>query len=166
MKLLRSRIHRIAGIGVIAWFASGCYSYSRTELNTVPSGSMVRARITAEQAARIEPLLGRADARELDGMLVETSSDTVLLQVPAARRAVSGGGIQVLHQRVTVARAGIVDVELKKLNRGRTVLVAGSGAVALAALVIGAFDLSGSSEGGRGGGGGPDFRVPFMIRLR
>jgi hypothetical protein len=55
---------------------------------------------------------------------------------------------------------------LKKLNRSRTVLVAGTGAVALAALVIGAFDITGSSEAPPDGGGGPDFRIPLIFHLR
>lgn len=159
-------MRRLAGIIVIGLCSTSCYSYSRTELSTVPNGSTVRARISTEQAQRIEPLLGREDVRVLDGVLIQAAQDTILLEVPAATRTVTGGGIQVLHQRVSVARAGILDVELKKLNRGRTALITVGGGALLIAAAIDALDIGPGAESPPSGGGGPDFRLPLIFRLR
>jgi hypothetical protein len=159
-------MRRIASLVVIALCSTGCYSYARTELSSVPNGSQVRARISTDQAARIEPLLGRTDLRVLDAVLLQSTGDTVLLEVPAASRTITGGGIQVLHQRVTVSRAGILDLELKKLNRGRTALITVGGGTLLIVAAIDALNIGPGRESPPGGGDGPDFRIPLIFRLQ
>jgi hypothetical protein len=139
-----------------------CYSYVPAELSALPQGAAVRARITSEQAERVEPLVGR-ELRVLEGVVVGTGADTVLLEVPAAARVGSAGSVQVLHQRVAIARAGITEVELKRLNRGRTTLLIVGGSAVVGYLLIDALDIGPGREGPRGGNGGTDMRIPLLI---
>ena len=140
-----------------------CYSYVPAQLSAVPDGTPVRARITSDQAQRVEPLVGR-ELRVLDGVLVGSSSDSVLLEVPAASRIGTGGVVQVLHQRVSIPLGGITEVELKRLNRGRTTLVIAGGTAVIGYILLDALDIGPGREGPPGGNGGTDRRLLLLLR--
>jgi hypothetical protein len=150
------------GLLLILPVSAACYSYVPAELSAVPDGALVRARITREQAQRVEPFVGR-ELRVLDGVLVGSSADSVLLEVPAAARMAAGGGVQVLHQRVSLPRGGITEVELKRFNRGRTTLVIASGTAVIGLIVLDALDIGPGREGPPGGDGGTDMRIRLLI---
>lgn len=157
-----SAAHRVFGTGMsqvistrhLWWMlatAGGCYSYAVVPLDRVPTGVAVRARISAPQADRLEELLGHGD-RQLEGRLVETGAESIILAVPAARdgSGVSSGRI---HQRVTVPRAEIFEMEVRRLDRRRTAAVT-LGLAALAAyLTMQQFGDSNENPGGSGKGG-------------
>ena len=147
----------------LPWYAA-CYSYVPVELSALPQGAAVRARITSEQAERVGPLVGR-EQRVLEGLVVTAAADSVLLEVPTASRIGSGGSVQVMHQRVAIARGGITEVELKRLNRGRTALLAVGGSIVIGYFLMDALDIGPGREGPRGGNGGTDMRIPlFTLR--
>jgi hypothetical protein len=141
---------------------AACYSYVPVEVSAVPQGAAVRARITGEQAEHVAQLVGR-EQRVLEGVLVSAAADSLLLEVPAASRIGSGGTIQVLHQRVALARGGITEVELKRFNRGRTTLLVVGGSVVVGYFLMDALDIGPGREGPRGGDGGVDMRVPVFV---
>jgi hypothetical protein len=145
-------------------FCTACYTYAPVELNNVTPGTMVRARIAADQIARVEPLTGRS-SRVLDGVLVDAGTDTLLIEVPAATRTLTGGGIQVLNQRLSIPRSGVTEVELKRLSRPRTMGLIAVGTVALGYIIIDALNIGPGKEGLPNEGGGEDFRIP-LFRLR
>jgi hypothetical protein len=145
-------------------FCTACYTYAQVELSQVTPGTMVRARIAADQMERVEPLVGRS-TRVLDGVLVDAGADTLLIEVPAATRTTTGGGIQVLNQRLSIPRTGVTEVELKRLSRGRTYGLAAVGAAALGYIIIDALNIGPGKEGLPNDGGGEDFRIP-LFRLR
>ena len=145
-------------------FCTACYTYAPVELNSVTPGTMVRARIAADQIDRVEPLVGRS-SRVLDGVLVDAGRDTLLIEVPAATRTTTGGGIQVLNQRLSIPRSGVTEVELKKLSRGRTMGLIAAGTVAIGYIIIDALNIGPGKEGLPNDGGGEDFRIP-LFRLR
>src|SRR5262245_39099385 len=147
-----------------ALMSLACYSYSSTELTDVSPGTLVRARITSDQAARVEEVVGR-ESNVLDGVLVSSTPDTMLIEVPAAARVVTGGVIQVLHQRVSVPRAGVTEVELKRLNRGRTSILFAVGIAALGYVALDAFNIGPGKETGPTQPGGDDFHIP-LLRIR
>jgi hypothetical protein len=141
---------------------ASCYTYVPAELSSLPDGAAVRARITSDQAQRVEPLVGR-EVRVLDGVLVGSSGDSVLLEVPAAARIGTGGGVQVLHQRLSIPRGGITEVELKRFNRGRTALVFAGGTAVLGLIILDALDIGPGREGPPDGDGGTDMRIPLLM---
>ena len=157
-------MNRAASLLLILPFCTACYTYAPVEISNVTPGSMVRARIAADQRARVEPLVGR-QTRVLDGVLVDASVDTLLIEVPAATRTTTGGGIQVLAQRLSIPRTGVTEVELKRLSRGRTFGLIAVGTAAIGYIIIDALNIGPGKEGIPNDGGGEDFRIP-LLRLR
>jgi hypothetical protein len=157
-------MNRAASLLLILPFCTACYTYAPVEISNVTPGSMVRARIAADQMARVEPLVGR-QIRVLDGVLVDASVDTLLIEVPAATRTITGGGIQVLAQRLSIPRTGVTEVELKRLSRGRTFGLIAIGTAAIGYIIIDALNIGPGKEGIPNDGGGEDFRIP-LLRLR
>ena len=123
-------MNRTRSLLLLLPFCTACYTYAPVELANVTPGTMVRARIAADQMARVEPLVGRS-TRVLDGVLVDAGADSLLIEVPAATRTTTGGGIQVLNQRLSIPRTGVTEVELKRLSRGRTIGLIAVGTAAL-----------------------------------
>ena len=142
-------------------FCTACYTYAPVELSSVTPGSMVRARIAADQMARVEPLVGRS-TRVLDGVLVDAGADSLLIEVPAATRTTTGGGIQVLNQRLSIPRTGVTEVELKRLSRGRTMGLIAVGTAALGYIIVDALNIGPGKESLPNDGGGEDFRIPLF----
>jgi hypothetical protein len=157
-------MNRARSLLLLLPFCTACYTYAPVELSNVTPGTMVRARIAADQVARVEPLVGRS-TRVLDGVLVDAGTDTLLIEVPAATRTTTGGGIQVLNQRLSIPRTGVTEVELKRLSRGRTIGLIAVGTAALGYIIIDALNIGPGKEGLPGDGGGEDFRIP-LFRLR
>jgi hypothetical protein len=145
----------------LPWCAA-CYSYVPVELSALPQGAAVRARITSEQAERVGPLVGR-EQRVLEGLVVTAGADSVMLEVPTASRIGSGGSIQVMHQRVAIARGGITEVELKRLNRGRTTLLVIGGSAVVGYFLMDALNIGPGREGPPGDDGGVDMRIPLFV---
>lgn len=143
--------------------ASGCYTYAPTALDDVPRGAEVRARVTAAEMARIREALP-AQERSVEGVVLE-GSDPLLLRVPlpAFAGARPSGA---LHQQLSIPRAEVVEVEVKRLDRARTGLLVASGALVVGAVVAWQFrDGSGDSNLPPGGGGPAEAAFPIRIPL-
>ena len=140
------------GILVLFTLGSGCYSYAPMQASRLQPGATVRMRITAETAQRIEPLLGRTDARLLSGTVITTGADTLIIEVPTTTQLAGSGTYQTLHQRVSIPRTGLLEVESRTLNRTRTWLATGAAAVIVGAAILNATVERGGNQGGNGGG--------------
>lgn len=113
---------------------SGCFAYTPVSLDTVQPGENVRVRITPEQAQEIDALLMR-ETRILDGVLLERGP-SFLVEVPVATQ-LQGGARQSLNQRILLPREGIVEMELKSLDRVRTgLLLGGAGALVIGTVIF------------------------------
>ena len=146
-----------------ALLLAGCYSYATIEPATTQPGTNVRARINAQTADQLEPLLGM-ETRLLVGTVIATAPDTMIIEVPTAASAPSGGAIVRLKQRVSVPRSGVLELESRTLNRGRTTIVAVGATAGVTALIVGGYILGPGKEKLPGEPGGPDLRLP-IIRL-
>ncbi len=152
---------------VVALASSGCYTYRTASVEELRPGSQFRARLSATEAERLEAILPRA-VRVIEGTFVEQNGNGLLLEVPVTSE-LQGIRVQTLKQRVDVAPAGIVELELKELDRRRTGLVAGIGGVVVGIAVY--AQLTKDSRGRTPGtGGGPNesvfagIRIPFSWR--
>jgi hypothetical protein len=143
---------------------AGCYAYAPIEPAAVRPGTSVRARVSAAGADRIAPLLGASDARRLSGRLVDTRADTMIVEVPSVRQT-SLAGMEPLHQRVSIPRSDLLELETRRLDRLRTAAVAGSAAIIVAVLAINALENDPASGGTPPGGGGNEARIP-LLRFR
>lgn len=136
-------------------FSTGCFSYIPVKsVSDVEPGFSVRARVSPAASARIAPLLGATEARRLDGTLITQSTDTLIVEVPIVMQDAREFG-HTPNQRVSIPRGDLVELEVRKLDRVRTGILAGS-----AAIVIGGI-LANSLKGEPGkeplpGGGGTD----------
>lgn len=147
-----------------ALLSGGCYRYVPAGLDELKPGRDVRVRMTEEEADRFNGVL-MPGTRDLEGRVVELNGDRVLLQVPIAMFD-RGARVETLNQRLDVSRSGVLDVQLRQLDRTRTGLLVGAG------IAIGGFVLAKSLGDGLSSGGddlepgGQDILVPIFVRLR
>lgn len=114
----------------------------------VVAGSELRVHVGRQYRNELHALLGW-EARRVEGALVEWSGEGVALDVAVAR---SRDGGRALNQRLLVPWSEVLEVEEKRLHRGRTyALLAGIGAAA----VLGHRFLLGGKAGGDAGGEPP-----------
>ncbi len=143
---------------------AGCQTFQPTSFDRVSPGERVRARVNSAWADSLDALLQR-DGRVVEGTVVEKPDGALLLEVPV-QSELRGIEFQTINQRVRIPESAFVELELRELDRGRTL-----GVAALAGAIVAAFvvqQLSKESGGGTipGGGGpvespvGPVFRIP------
>lgn len=152
---------RIATL-VVLLATAGCHTFQRTSYEQISPGERVRARVNSAWADSLDALLQR-DARVVEGTVVEKPDGALLLEV-AVQNELRGIEFQTLSQRVRIPETAFVDLELSRLDRGRTL-----GLVALAGAVVTAFvvqQLSEESGGGTIPGGGGPVESPVAPLLR
>lgn len=145
--------------------ASACYRYAPLEPANARPGTSVRARLSPTAAEPIALLLGRMDARLLSGTIVENRLDTMIVEVPSVLRSDGGGSIETLHQRVSIPRNGLFELETRRLDRGRTAAVAGAVAIVAGVVVTRSLRSDRGKEASPPGGGGNELRIPLWIRV-
>ncbi len=142
-----------------------CFTYVPLEPGDIQPGMSVRARISPAAGEKIAPLLGISDARLLTGKFIAAANDTLIVEVPtaAAVDAVSTG--QILHQRVSIARGDLRELESRKLDRMRTGLIVGASAAILVAVLLKVVRGNPASEPLPGQPGTDDI-VPLFLKGR
>lgn len=141
---------------------AGCYTYAPIDTGAVKPGTDVRARVSGATADRLAPLLGVSDARLLTGKVSAVASDSIVIEVPTVNQAQVGGSIQTLHQRLSLERASILELESRRLDKLRTTATAGGALVAASALVAGALAVRGGKDKPFTPPGGTDLRAIFL----
>jgi hypothetical protein len=156
---------RRACLSLLPLFA-GCYSYAAIDPASATPGVDVRARISATAAERIAPLLG-AETRVLTGRLIDNAAATMIVEVPSVSQSTRSGVMETLHQRVSITRGDLLELETRRLDRFRTGAIVGGAAILAGGVLIN------SMHGGPGldrvspGGGNDTRRVPLpQIRIR
>jgi hypothetical protein len=141
---------------------AGCYTYASIDPAAVRPGTGVRVRVSSAAAERLAPLLGTGDARVLSGQLVDVRTDTMIVQVPTVVQAAVGSSLETLHQRLSIPRSELLELETRRLDRVRTGLVAGSTALLVGGVIVAATKGDRGSDRGPGDGGGPEARLPLI----
>jgi hypothetical protein len=139
---------------------AGCYAYAPIEPAAARPGTSVRARVSAAAGERLAPLLG-IETRLLSGTLIDTWPDTMIVEVPTAARTVIGNSLQPLHQRVSIARGELFELESRRLDRFRTGALAGAVALVVGTVLIEMIKGDPGKEDFPRGGGGNEARVPL-----
>lgn len=128
-----------AGVLLLPFAGTGCYSYSVIDPGQAGAGLDVRARITPVESVRIEELTGFRD-RVIHGEIVSVEPAAVVLSVPTALPGGPGtSGPSRLHQRITVPSSEIVELEQRQLNRWRTFSLVGMAAAVAGYVVVSQF---------------------------
>ena len=131
---------------------AGCYTYRPATWQVLPAGTEIRGLLSTEARVGLEDKLRRRIDR-IDGTLVERNGDSVLVDV----RWLSTTDGRPLYQRVVLAQRDVLRVDVKRLDRVRTVaFVAGLVTVAVVSVATGFW----STLSGDGGDGGPNEAPP------
>jgi len=141
-------------------FIAGCYTYSPIEPGAARPGMGVRARISGGAAERLAPLLGTSATRQLTGELIDNEPGVMVVEVPMMVQADVGSSFQTLHQRVSISRGELVELEVRQLDGLRTVALVGSTAIVVGVVVIKALQGTSGGKANPGGGSPPETRVP------
>jgi hypothetical protein len=167
---MRHRIPRSPRIALLVaglTMMGGCYSYQVVPVNEVAPGRDVRVRISAAEAVRLGELIDRGD-RSLDGQLLENTDSQVVLGIASVTQTTALTAMQDpsghLMQRIAVPREGLLELEVRTLNRTRTAIVVGLLAAASATVAYTQFrGESASNEKGKGGN--QAIRIPIFLPL-
>lgn len=157
-------VRSVTRVALATLVCSACYAYTPAALDEVAPQQDVRLSLSQAEAARLEPYRGSA-SRTLDGRVTEIGGDSLTVRVEAVSQ-LRGVRVETLYQYLHVAHADVLDVELKKLDKGRTYLLTGAGVVAAAALVISRIGGNSGASGPNQGGGPFEAVVPVLtLRL-
>lgn len=127
------RFARLLLCPLIAAFASGCYSYVPTRLETIDPGASVRLQITAVAVDRLEPMRF-TNSPAVEGTIVGKNEQG--LDIDAIIRTVDAMGITAMHtQRLSMALDDVQSISYRRLDRVRTGAAVGGLAFVLGAAV-------------------------------
>lgn len=156
---------RIGGLTLLVAAAlPACYSYVPASFPDVSPAQTVRVRLAPAEAGRLSEYV-KAESRTMDGTFLEEGADSVMMEV-ASFSELEGTRVRTFRQRVNIARSGILDVELKELDRPKTFLVTGLTAAVAVFLAIDKLTGQSGSETQPPGPGPNDARRPrFLVRI-
>lgn len=150
---------RTAGIAIAAAVTLGCYTYVPAELDAVPVGSDVRGLLSTEARLALRDTLGQ-DLATLRATLVAREPGRLLLAV-RSNEGEPRYGSRALFQHVALAPGDVLRVELRQLDRPRTIATAVLAAAGVAAIVAYVLEATNPGDPGNGGGGGSE-----LVRVR
>ena len=153
---------RFLCILVVLVSTAACQTYVPSSLDEVGPSQVVRARLASSEADRLREFR-RTNSRSIEGEIVGEDVDSILLLVEVNSR-LRGNRVETFHQRLQVARAGILDVELRQLDRSRTYLVVGGAAVGLVVFAVTRL-VGGAGLVDNDGGPPPDDTLISVLRL-
>ena len=156
------RLRPIVAVALLAALA-GCYSYTTVPVESAPIGADVRARISAAEGERLSEVLGSED-RTLEGQLVDRQDGGILMTVATAP-VVSGVSVERGRQRVAVPREGLLALEVRRLDRPKTIGVIAVAAAAATYVALSQFGTERAQNGGNRGN--PERRVARpLVQIR
>jgi len=127
--------------------SSGCYSYRLRPLDDVGVGTIVRARVSAEQAGEISDALGAEMTRSFDATFLEWSgAEQALFEVQVPGTALN------MMQRISIPRADVLEVEVREFDRWKTLAVAVPALGIASALIASQFGGDANKKGEVGEG--------------
>jgi hypothetical protein len=127
---------------VLSVVASGCYAHVPVSPDEVVPGTDVRVRVSAAEADRLEAEAGITD-RTFRGEVLENGPTNLLLQVPVPANERFGGR---LYNRVSVPPQQLLEVEVRELDRPKTLLAVGAGVAVLTSAIVVAFEAMDNDE--------------------
>lgn len=151
---------------VLSLSTAACHAYRPTSLPELQGGDRVRTLLTQAQHDELAEYLLGGD-RLVEGTVVEADPAGMLLEVPVVTVA-EGIRVDSYSQRLRIPAAGVADVELRSLDRGRTYALAGVVAAALGGIVW--YEFARRSRRGTAVPPGPPeedriiIRIPFSVR--
>ena len=145
---------RILWSCVAASLSLACYRYVPTSLDAVPSGTPVRALLSTEAQLALRDTLGLRQ-QTVRATLVDREGERVWLAVRSDEGEWRDGS-HALYQRVAVAPRDVLQVEVKRFQKGRTAALLAALTAVATFTVIEAVRHGNPGTSGSGGGGPPE----------
>jgi hypothetical protein len=155
---LAKRFFGVLGLAAVL-SAGGCYRYTAVPVGEVSPAHHVRARLSLQEAERMEALFPGRNPRVIEGRVVQLIPDTLLLDVAVSSDLRMAQG-PLLAQRIDVPLRGIIDLEVRELSRARTVALV-SASVAIVGAAIGGWVIRSGGERRPGHPPSDESRVPL-----
>jgi hypothetical protein len=153
---------RLRSALVLPVLAGGCYRYAAIEPTTPAPASDVRLNLTAAGASALVPTLGRSTTA-VEGKILRVTDSSYMLGVSSTLKRDESDEASFTRtlwagESVSIPRSAVAGVELRSLDRRRTVVAASLVTVlgVLAAKVI----VHGIGSGGGAGPDGPPVVTP------
>lgn len=140
---------------------TGCYTYA--PIQSPQRGMEVRARLTAEAAARRSQGLDDPVLR-YDGTIVESTAGAVSLDVLVARSSSAFQDVEI-RDTVRLETTEIQSILARKISPGRSALITVAAGVAAFAIVKGINQIVGGTGDDPDDGEPPALRFP-LVRVR
>lgn len=138
---------------VVLLAATGCHTFQPASAGDLTAGQSVRVRVTGAFSDSLASVIPDRDPRELEAVVASRDGASLFLDVPV-QHELRGMRFETLSQRVEIPTSALVEVETKRLHKGRTIAAAGIAAAVVGAIA--AYQLSKDSGGGTPpGGNGP-----------
>lgn len=132
---------------------TGCYHYTPSTFDAVSTESYVRAGLTGEKAVDLEQELGGLSLW-VEGEVLERDLErnAILLAVPR-RASTQASSSTRLRQRIWIGEQEVSRIEIRRIDRRRTVLLAAGVGTAVAVLLARALGIGSvdSTDGPPGG---------------
>ncbi len=109
---------------VVAWAATGCYYYQPLATPDPAPGTYLSATITDTGADHLARTIG-PDVRSVRGRLVSSDGGALTLAVTGVSLH-HGENITWKGEAVTVNREYVIQLDQRRLAKGRTILIAGA----------------------------------------
>jgi hypothetical protein len=148
-------------VALTAVVLGGCYSYRVVPVEQAPVGETVRARVSAAEAEQLRDLIGRDD-RLVVGQLLASPDSNLLV---AVRTAGADAPVQ-MHQRITVPRQGLLELEVRRFDRWKTLGVAAVAVAAVTAVTVNQLNSTKPTEGQGKNGTNASRVLPVGISFR
>ncbi len=133
---------------IVVWFPlvlGGCYSYLALGPATPRPGTEVIARLSPPLAVPLQDVTVR-EVNVTTGRVTYADDDSLVLAVERFRSE-AGTDYPGLGTSIMVRRNQIAELQERRVSAGKTVLLFGAGAAALAAIVVSVGQLVGSTSG-------------------
>ena len=138
---------RVSATAILAMgVAAGCYNYSPLVTPSPDTGSYVSVILTSAGSQALAPAIG-PNVFAVRGHYIGASDGALLLSVTSVELQ-RGDALPWAGERLAVPNDYVASLELRRLSRGRSLLLAGVGVVGVVA--VGSITLT---------GGGTDFGV-------
>jgi hypothetical protein len=130
---------------------AGCYRYAPIETSRLETGAVVRLDLSSTGTTRLASVLGQGTSA-VEGTVLAATDTGYRMSVTGTRKVSTPGLLTWGGEQITVPRDVVERVQLRSLDRKRTLGVAALAVLAGVALkvLLNAFDSSASGDDGGG----------------
>lgn len=153
--MLQGRILRVTGTPVLALtLFSACYRYVPTPTRDLVPGGAYRGHLTPDGSQQVARLMGENVTR-FDGRILTVSDSGYVVAMSATLKRGDERPTVWTGEQLVVPRDAVSSLELRELDRPKTVRAAALYTLGIGAVGLLVFSIKGITRGSPTGPGGP-----------